>query len=308
MKKELLVSIALIICSGCNEQSSDRSEPIVSPNKDELTTLYVVGSSTMELMYDNLASQSTTHNIKLINFAQSGEKIYTNCLRLGALPGNVKFSNNLSEIDRNYHVDTDWPIDLAMRPFEVTINNIKGSLNVNNQGYYFKPHPDYQTLNLEVDIFYPISSNFKPESNSIFILNLGKNDLLSSNHSEINKEFKSCVDFIYKNYSSKIYLINHFSATDANDNLINSIKIFNTYIKSISPSKLLDLNSYLLSLDIWKDSNITPTKQDLENQKKLKLPPSLSRDSIHLNNETNNIIAHKIYEDLTKFKWIDQNN
>lgn len=306
MKRILGVIIALIICTGCKDEQSSSSQS----EENRLSILYIVGSSTMELMNDEFIHQSKYYNnIRVLNFAQSGEKLYTNCLRIGALPGNVKFSNNVLEVDKNNYLTTDWPLDLAMRPFEVNINNIDGSLHVDHQGYYFKPHQNHQIKYLDLEVFYPIVSKFKIEEDSIFILNLGKNDLLSNNdNSNLYSQFSSCIDFIEKNYSDKVYLINHFSTTDADKNLISDIEKLNGYMYNALPSQYLDLNKYIASKNIWNDSRITPIQEDLENQLNSKLPPSLSRDNIHLNNQTNTVIVNKIYKDLIKFKWIEQKN
>lgn len=303
MKKILAVIIALITCTGCKDEPSTQTSP---SKENSLSTLYIVGSSTMELMNDEFIRQSKGYNIRVLNFAHSGEKIYTNCLRIGALPGNVRFNSHILETGTNNYLTSDWPIDLAMHPFEVSINNINGSLGIDDKGYYFKPTSEYQIKHLDLDVYYPIISKIKVEEDGIFILNLGKNDLLSNNDNEnLYSHLRSCINFIQENYSDKVYLINHFSTTDANKDLISNIEKSNVYMYHILPTQYLDLNKYIASKNIWTDSKIKPSQQDLENQINFKLPPSLSRDNIHLNNQTNTVIVNKIYEDLIKFKWIE---
>lgn len=311
MKKILTIIITLITlitCTGCkDEHFAHTSEP--KENTLSTSTLYIVGSSTMELMNDEFIRQSKGYDIKVLNFAQSGEKIYTNCLRIGALPGNVKFHNHVLETNTNNYLTIDWPIDTAMRSFEASINSINGTLGIDNKGYYFRPTSEYQVKDLDVNLYYPITSKINVEEDSIFVLNLGKNDLLSKNDNDkIFYQLNSCIDFIQKNYSDKIYLINHFSTTDANKDLILNIEMINTYMYHILPSQYLDLNKYIASRNIWIDSKINPNQQDLDSQINFKLPPSLSRDNIHLNNETNIVIVNKIYEDLIKLKWIESKN
>lgn len=302
----LATILTTIFLQGCGGGGSNNVTSPTIPNSKK--NIYVLGSSTFEYMNPALTSISQEYNYNLINYAKGGEFLYSMCLRIGAFPGTVKFKNTQLINDSKNYVIADWPLDFSLKTFDVEISNIKGHMGIDQNGYYFIPNNAYNT-NTEANIAYPIHSIFpKIDRNSVFIVNLGKNNLLGndpilgSTEYVLNKS-NECINWIDQNLTQNIIVVGFFTSLQPSHELIKKVNIVNTSLSEKYPTQYFDLNNYMNSNDIWQDTHISPTSADLLNQKNQVMPITLSKDAVHVNEQTNIAISKKLILFLyNKFK------
>ncbi|AMW77758.1 hypothetical protein AMD27_01855 [Acinetobacter sp. TGL-Y2] len=308
MKKIIYAIFTLFIVNitGCKdeykESSFEKDIPIVRSN-----TIYFLGSSTIEYFTPSLKMWPEKYQLNTINLGKGGELIDTMCIRIGALPAHATFSKNKIKINEKNYFKADWGIDNSLKPFEARIVDIDGIIGVDTEGYYFESQ---QEAYIDINQAYPIKSLQKLIPDSIFILNLGKNNLLNLSHGQDSYNYvfdktKQCAEWINKNITSRTIVVGHFTAVNANDDLSSNIQALNKDLKLYYSSNFFDLNYLLSDRNIWQNLQITPTTSDYEAQVKGDLAVSLSSDSIHLNNKTNQFITDQIYKTMIEKKWIN---
>lgn len=290
----IFVFTALQGCGGGNSSSA-----VTPSNTQEKREIYVLGSSTMEYMNIALTDAANKKNYNLYNYAKGGEYLYSMCLRIGAFPGTVKFNNaQLIANSKNYFT-TDWPYDASLKTFDVEINNIKGQIGVDTKGYYFL-YNDSKNITIDINASYPIHSLFpKINKNSIFIVNLGKNNLLgndpilSTPEYVINKSTE-CINWIDQNLTHNIVTVGFLTSTTPSSTLISKVNTVNDYLSQKYTTHYFDLKSYFQGDQIWSDTQISPNSNDILSQKNQMIPISLSKDAVHVNEKANIAISQKL--------------
>lgn len=299
--KNTKVAVSLLLFSllqACGGGSSSEVQPAPNPNIANRDA-YVLGSSTMEYMNNALTQAATENHYNLYNYAKGGEYLYSMCLRVGAFPGTIKFKNeNLIANSKNY-VTADWPFDPSLKTFDVEIDKIKGQIGVDQNGYYFTFNTIANTV-IDPSLSYPIQSLFpKIDPKSLFIVNLGKNNLLGSDPILSSPQYvieksSECINWIDQNLSHNIIVVGFFTSTHPSEALINKVNLVNTALSKTYSHHFFDLKAYVEGQQIWQDTKITPNNEDLLSQKSQTLPLILSKDGIHVNEQANIAISKKI--------------
>lgn len=297
-----LLTLNLTACKGeSNQSSTERPIPEVYNN-----TIYFLGSSTVENFGPSLAMWSTQYQLNTINLGKGGEVIDSMCIRIGALPAHAKFSNSELKPNVKNYFTADWGYDPSLKPFKAKISNVEGTIAVDSQGYYFESS---QNIYIDSNQNFEITNLQEFVRNSVFVVNLGKNNLLKNTHGSESYKYvydksKECINWIKDNITPRIIILGHFSAVNSNENLLMNVTHLNQELAQSYPNNYFDLNQYLTNQEIWQDVNITPLPIDTDAQKLNTLAPSLTADSIHLNESTNVAVTNKLYESLKIKKWI----
>ena len=298
-----MLMVCLTNLAACGDKGDEISNQTSIP---KISKIYLLGSSTLENMSSSMKEIGDEENYNVENLAKGGEKIYSTCIRIGALSGTVKFLNTtLVSNSKNYFI-ADWPIDQNLKSFETSILNIKGNISIDEKGYYFK-FSNVKDTNIENMVYYPIKTEINNfEKNSFFIVNLGKNNLYSSDTginttNYIIDKNKECISYIQENYSKKIIVLGFFTTTNANADLINKVNELNLFWKS-NYDYFYDVKNYIESNQVWLDTNISPNNNDYTSQKDQKLPMSLSQDVLHVNDKLNYSISKNIFKIIKTYK------
>lgn len=308
MKKliPIAVSLCLINFSGCKDDQPDSSieNPVQAIKSD---TVYFLGSSTIEYFENSLAFWPENYNLKTINLGKGGELIDSMCIRIGAFPVHAKFKDQNIYAGKKNYFEADWGLDYSLKPFNAKINNIEGVIAIDNNGYYFESNTE---IDVDPTYSYEVKSLQNFVENSVFIVNLGKNNLLNntndtdSHHYVLNKS-KECIQWISKNVTNRIIVMGHFSSQDANESLNINVKALNENLLNYYPIEFYNINQYLQSQEIWEDTKIQPTDLDRIAQNVGNLPVSLSNDAIHLNLKTNIAVTNKLYQSIKLNGWVN---
>lgn len=310
IKKLLITSLSLCVLHGCKSSDSSDSPETTAPNETINTSLsnhvYFIGSSTIENLQPVLLDWYEKYGLETTNLGKGGELIDSMCIRVGALPAHAKFLTvQILKNNKNYF-EADWTLDYSLKPFQARINDIKGTLGVDSKGYYFIPNDNFS---IETNAYTPIYSNFKFDKNSVIVVNLGKNNLLSESKSYstpeyVNEKSNQCIEWLNEYVSKRIVIIGHFTSTTPPINLNKNVDQINNELNNNYQSNFFDLKNYLQSKEIWQDTNISPTTLDLQSQTSGALPINLSSDNIHLNQESNKAVSYKLYKFIKNKNWV----
>ncbi|MEE9884846.1 hypothetical protein IV507_02930 [Acinetobacter nosocomialis] len=287
-----------ITLSGCGNESSS-TDVKIPPPLHEKKDVYVLGSSTFEYMNNALTTAASQNNYNLINYAKGGEYLYSMCLRVGAFPGTVKFKDSQLSVNTKNYFDADWPMDHALKTFDVKINENLGKIGVDENGYYFISQ-QLNEKNIDKNINYPVYSLFpKIKSDSIFIVNLGKNNLLNGEQTLGNPEYvieksNQCISWINENLTHNVLVVGFFTTTQPSQDLIEKVNFVNNFLSKTYPNHYFDLKKYIESEEMWKDTGISPRVDDIKYQKNQYVPLILSKDTYHVNEKANVAISNKL--------------
>ncbi|MBU3845752.1 MAG: hypothetical protein H9855_02015, partial [Candidatus Acinetobacter avistercoris] len=283
------------------------SVPIIPSTPNSYSThVYFLGSSTVAGMQESISKWENNYNLHTENYAKGGELIDSMCIRIGALPALVKFNQkNISTGIKNYFKQ-DWVKDTSMKTFTVKISDVEGSIGVDTSGYFFIPN---ESFSVNEQTYYPIQVQNNFEKNSIFIVNLGKNNLLggTNDYNEatyVLSKSRQCIDWINENITDRIIVMGHFTTVSPTNSIIERVDFINNSLKNNYLYNFFDFKAYIDSNDIWQDTGIRATALDIEAKKINAIPPSLSADSLHLNSKASSASVNKIYELIKSKQWV----
>jgi lysophospholipase L1-like esterase len=122
------------------------------------------------------------------------------------------------------------------------------------------------------------------------ILNIGKNDLpyaLTAGRPTaqvVNERTDQAFDYLAP-LRKRVLVLNHFQNTNTAAESAQRVRIqeVNAAIAARYGRLALDMAGYLASSQVWADTGITPTSEDLAQQALGNKPPSLSGDNLHMN-------------------------
>lgn len=290
-----LITIFLTGCGGGNNENNSTAV-ITKPITNDTKTVVSFGSSTLEYMKDDLTRDLNQLDYTYVSDSIGGQIVETMQAHQGSNKIYINFENNTTlNLNQVYPIKWNQEINFGNRKvfgeFDVAIENAQGKINLDKNTFLVKEIKNNSILkntNYELDFNYS-----KYIKNSIFIINVGKNNLSSGYSSkQIFNSIKLMTDYLDQNSNQKYIIIGYF--VDTNGFYNDEISKTNELLRNQYQNKYFDLQDYLSSTYVWSDTNIQPTNQDLINQNKRILPVSLSRNSGHLNEVTGKIISLKI--------------
>lgn len=267
----------------------------------------VFGSSTFQEMHPSFLSVFEDTNVSNVFLGgDSGARIDSISARIGALSPSAIFSTNIVEGGSKF--TANWENDPAMMNWKATLSNgAKGIISYENASYFFNPENITNELIIDSEDDY----NIVPDdvlNQSVFVINAGKNNLTNSNASINSAEYVfnrtvEITDFLTK--KDKLFIVlGHFVNTNQGVDASKRVNDANALLKSKYGLLYFDLGAYLCSDEVWIDTEITPTSEDIQYQEKGQLAPSLSRNSGHMNQTTSRAACVKIKEQLLNLEYV----
>lgn len=166
-----------------------------------------------------------------------------------------------------------------------------------------------------VPVKIPANTEFIPAraieyQNGITILNPGKNTLTALKGEWTADRVCELTDKMFDFFSGagrQVLVLGHFVDTDKPANSINRapIKQYNDHMRGRFGGRFVDILEYITSPQVWVDTGITPTEDDLAQQLLGNKPPSLSRDTAHFNDVANAAITKLIKNKLASLGWVN---
>lgn len=315
IKKTSIVcfSIFLLGCGGGSADHSPPSSPTALPNssatpdipaKVNMTTVSGWGSSSMEIMANSMNDElKSRFSATYYDHGHSGEYSSHIAARLGAIPLYVAL-DKVSYEDPNIMVlkSADLPSPMLLKPFEGYLNGRKGELKPSGDRLLFLAAEQVPVLPLNASVnFIPDTVAFK---SSPIIVWAGKNDIIQRLPTQpiIANTQAMCNWLNFKNYCLVIGMFSNSSWTKDRPEMTEMVNVNQAY-QNLFGSNYIDVQRYLMSTQIWVDTGITPTQQDLIQQQNGIKPVSLSIDDFHLNQRANKAIAKRIADKMVELGW-----
>lgn len=310
IKRHLTLVLFTGLLQACGgEAQMDAAAPSSATLKEPVIHseyVYFLGSSTIFNMQNAISTWKENYQLETVNHAKGGELIDSMCIRMGALPALAKFQSPQINTETKNYFEQDWPKDPKMKTFTATIEGVEGDVGIDNTGYYFIPN---KSFSLDSNLYHQIHAKTHFEKNSVFVVNLGKNNLLgdSTTYGQppyILSRSNECIKWIKEHVTDRVVVMGHFTSKAPSASLIGNVISSNSSLKNAYGSNYFDLKGYVESDEIWKDSGITPTQLDRDAINKSYLAPSLAADSVHLNSNAAATSVEKIYKFIQNKQWV----
>ncbi len=272
------------------------------------------GSSTMDYMAPEMTRVAARLGASYYNGGNAGVWSDATLAQQGAEPAQLTFPGNTVAAagpDPLPVLVGNVRASKAIRPFSGTLagTGIKGTLSPAALGWTFTRS---DTGGAEA---VPAGVEFLPDAGlenrrSVQILNIGKNDLVfgvtTPNSLDQVLSNTRAADAWNGTGGKMVLVIGHFmpGATPAISPVRERIVAVNAALRARYGTHYIDLNAYLTGKQLWADTGITPTPEDLAAQALGNKPDSVSKDKLHLNAAGNaavaqHLIAPKLAELLT---------
>ena len=141
-----------------------------------------------------------------------------------------------------------------------------------------------------------------------WLMNEGKNDINNGRPMDQTMAWHKLAYNWNSALNKRVIVMTHFGHS-GNQDLSHTAKIkqLNEFIHATYGAHVFDLAGYLCSAEVWVDTGITPTPEDLQNQADGCMPASLSRDNIaHMNPTTRAAAAKKLKSQLINMGWFKE--
>lgn len=272
----------------------------------------VFGSSTFAEMHPHFTKQLSDIGINDVFLGgDSGALIDSIAARLGSGNPVVEFPSGSILANTKNTVSASWLVDSGMFSWRLLLSNgVDGvlSYDATNKNYQFYA----SNIDNDIDVG-SVNFNVTPESarynDGVVLINAGKNNLTNSND-EINSSryvFDKTIlmtDQIDSS-SGKFIVMGNFINT-GQSGLASAQRIIdlNKMLKQRYGLLYFDVQEYLTSSEIWLDTGISPTSEDINQQASGELCSSLARNSGHMNSEASAAVCSKLIDRLLTLKMI----
>lgn len=278
----------------------------VFPVKTDMKRAAGFGSSSMQNSAGAFGAFFAGRNIDYFDGGKGSELIQHTAARMGAVPALVTIPGNTIPAAGAVDVTvSNIQLTGALKAYPGTLAGVPGVLsNRALSSYVFTRTGTGSALTIPADTpFIPDAASYR---DALAILWMGKNNMGATDAATTVPAMTAiCFDWLAPLHKRALVL-GHFTDTNtaaggtkrANTNATNE-----AYRRRYG-RLFVDVNAYLTGAQVWKDTRITPTAADLEQQTIGNKPPSLSMDNGHLNDAGNAaVINYLIAPKLAELGW-----
>lgn len=285
--------------------------------KADFTNFSVWGSSSAAAMHGHFSTLSA--ELGCTNFtggAKGGERIPHHSARMGARPAKICFTEGIIPsstipIEVLHNLGSKSSGLAQLKAFTGIVNGVLGTLSYSadtTSGIVFTRASEGEAVVLDSTLYY----SFIPETNSLDnagygVLWVGKNDIgWSAMHPEEILQRTIEMYSYYKAAFPRVLVVGLWANSSWEGWKLNACIQLNTLLKEHFGDYFVDINTYLMSPQIWMDSGIAPTNVDLAQQKTKNLPSSLSSDGQHLSSAINALIVTTVFRPkMIQLGWLE---
>lgn len=246
------------------------------------------------------------------NQGQGGESSFQVAARWGAIPFTLAFPGNVIPASGTVAVTcTQLPSNFCnnfLKTYSGVVGGVAGTLSWSSASLQFTRATDGAAVSLSggTDFIPTIPASYR---DGVVLIWSYKNDMKYSTQTEIN------MDVVFNN------VVKSFTHASTLAKRVLVIGIFNdsSYTNELYKTRLAEMNNrmrahfgdlycdtqdYICSSQIWTDTGITPTADDLAMQASGYKATSLSADSAHLNTTAHKaVVEHVIKPKLISLGW-----
>lgn len=267
------------------------------------------GSSSAAGIAAEMTAAAAAHGATFLDGGKGGEWSFQIAARLGSVPARLTFPGNTVPASGAVAVGAGV-LDVngsSLKTFTGYVETtsgarVSGSLGYSSGGLYFvRATPGTAEPILPGAAFIPDLGT--AARGGTVLLWMGK-----GNAGEVERvlyETRASYDYLAPQVK-RCLVLGHFVNTGrtAGDTGRAKIQAINSaYAASYGPA-YVDVSAYLTGSQVWADTGITPTAQDLAEQKLGNKPPSLSSDDQHLNDAADRALAALIIRHMETLAWL----
>lgn len=262
------------------------------------------GSSSMQYAGARIASMLAEFDSSVVfyNGGVAGERSDTIAGRLGAIPLRATVAGGEIPASGSVAVTVSNALPRAqMADFSGTLNGVAGILSCDGTVFTFTRSVEGAAVTStgEFEFIPDIGPTMR---DGAFLLWMGRNDIDSSiSAAETIVNTDTCFDY-FRSFVRRGLVIGHHGNTvwSGNASKLTKMQAINEGAKTRYGNQYIDVVSYLQSGQVWSDTGITPTAEDLSLAAEGCIPASLTNDGVHFNTAMNiafvNVLKSKILE------------
>ncbi|AIY01221.1 hypothetical protein ART_1622 [Arthrobacter sp. PAMC 25486] len=281
------------------------SDGSLSPVFPDVKNITIWGSSSAERIGAALSSALASTGATFHNEGKGAETSQHISARLGSVPalltvagGSIPASGPVTVTASNMGNSAE------MKPFVGALNGVKGQLTSTSTVFTFtRSTPGETTSVVAGTAFIPTIGTASRQH--VTFLWMGKNNLSGSGSAPLvieqtNKAFDYLSPMV-----KRVLVLGHFvdTAQSSGSTQWTNVRTVNAALAARYGDLFLDVDAYLSSPQLWTDTGITPTSNDLVQQGNGIKPDSISHDSGHLNAAGYTAVSALIRKKLSALGW-----
>ncbi len=295
-----------------------------APVKPLVRSLNFFGDSTNARLGDQAINLAKADNLPVINNAAGGSLASYALMSMNGSPVEIKFNvDTIPAKGRNVFIDAELVYGEGVTPFSmhstivVIDNNIEASIVGQSANVKIYPR-DEQAHSIVVGQQYPVKLKNNGGTDGICVLATGKNDVNGANWSNwqaalerVKGYIQKCIALVQPKDAPRYIILpiwadNKPGWSKEEHPYRHQLKDeLNKWIRTTYGANVYDIESYMLSEQIWADTGITPNEADKQAQKDGIMPLSLSYDGgAHFLPAVETIIAGKIIAKAKELKYL----
>ena len=295
-----------------------------APVKPLVRSLNFFGDSTNARLGDQAINLAKADNLPVINNAAGGSLASYALMSMNGSPVEIKFNvDTIPAKGRNVFIDAELVYGEGVTPFSmhstivVIDNNIEASIVGQSANVKIYPR-DEQAHSIVVGQQYPVKLKNNGGVDGICVLATGKNDVNGANWSNwqaalerVKGYIQKCIALVQPKDAPRYIILpiwadNKPGWSKEEHPYRHQLKDeLNKWIRTTYGANVYDIESYMLSEQIWADTGITPNEADKQAQKDGIMPLSLSYDGgAHFLPAVETIIAGKIITKAKELKYL----
>lgn len=295
-----------------------------APVKPLVRSLNFFGDSTNARLGDQAINLAKADNLPVINNAAGGSLASYALMSMNGSPVEIKFNVDMIPAKgRNVFIDAELVYGEGVTPFSmhstivVIDNNIEASIVGQSANVKIYPR-DEQAHSIVVGQQYPVKLKNNGGVDGICVLATGKNDVNGANWSNwqaalerVKGYIQKCIALVQPKDAPRYIILpiwadNKPGWSKEEHPYRHQLKDeLNKWIRTTYGANVYDIESYMLSEQIWADTGITPNEADKQAQKDGIMPLSLSYDGgAHFLPAVETIIAGKIIAKAKELKYL----
>lgn len=278
----------------------------VTPTISEENKWTMIGSSSSQHFGAAVASRVAALGVQLSQMGKSGEGIEHIEARWGSSPALLTVSGDRVPVTGSVVVTSEnMPPSASMRPFVGTWSGIQGTLSSTATTLTFT-RTSYGT-GAEAPPstpFYPQES--VPRLSDLLINDSGKNSLsVAGGAAQVIAGTHRMLQHLAP-LEKRFVVIDHFVNSNQSPTGLQATQVaeVNAAYYASYGDAVVRRSDWLAGSEVWAQTGITPTAEDLTAQANRLLPPSLSLDAYHMNDTAHiAFYTHVLLPKLTAFGW-----
>ena len=273
------------------------------PSTSTDSRLTVWGSSSALQMTEwALKGLGDQMGVTVVNEAKGGEDSSQIAARLGAIPARITVPDNTIPASGSVVVtSSNMRTRRFLKPFTGWLCGVHGEISSDDSEITFTRTAPGDPVPCPPDsVFIPEAGS--REASSMTILWMGKNDTPGEEEKTITR-VDACAEYA-SGPQDRVLVLGHFVNYETSPEQVKKVLDLNATHKATYGDRYLDFQDWLMSDQVWEDTDITPTDEDRQAQAAGQLAPSLQKDAGHMSWYVHQAGARRVHKKLAELGWV----